>query len=94
MFPKQGRIESKKLREAAKEQFCVMCGNTETVVLAHLPHKNSGMGQKCHDFIGAHLCYHCHEYADGEGRQDYEWRYLALTRTLERLFRGELLGVK
>ena len=93
-FPKNPRFVSKKLQRAAKDQACVMCEKDDgTVVLAHLPWRNA-MGTKCDDFIGGHLCYMCHEYADGEGRKDHEWRYLALTRTLQRLFKLELLGLK
>ena len=93
LIPKNPRIKSKKLQRAAMSESCVMCHEDQTVVLAHLPDKNSGMGLKCHDFIGGHLCYKCHEYADNEGRADYKWRYLALTRTLERLFRRDIIKV-
>lgn len=54
-------------------------------MLAHLPYRNSGMGMKCPDICGAHLCSKCHAYADGPGRMDHEWRFLALSRTLKRL---------
>jgi hypothetical protein len=97
MIPKSPRFNSKKLREAARNESCVMCENDEEgkVILAHLPYRNSGTGLKCSDFIGAHLCFDCHDYADSaEGRMAFEWRYLALTRTLERLFQNGTLIVK
>lgn len=80
--------KSLKLRRAAKDQACVMCRAEDgTVVLAHLPWRNSGMGQKCPDICAAHICVNCHSYADGaDGRKDFEWRMLALTRTLARLW--------
>lgn len=74
------------LRQFARDQPCVMCKAEDgTTVLAHLPWRNSGMGMKCPSLFGAHLCHKCHEYADRTGRIDHEWRYLALTRTLQRL---------
>lgn len=89
------------LRKAAQNQSCVMCGYDEegAVVLAHLPHRNSGMGMKCPDIVGAHLCSRCHDFIDGRAKVDglglshdedeglFEWRYLVLTRTLERLWK-------
>lgn len=58
----------------------------ETVVLAHLPWRNSGMGMKAPCICGAHLCATCHAYVDGPGRADHEYRFLALSRTLARLW--------
>jgi hypothetical protein len=82
-------VKSNKLRKAARDQACVMCAADDgTVVLAHLPFRNSGMGIKAPDICGAHLCFGCHHYADGDGRMDHEWRFMALSRTLERLWRN------
>jgi len=78
-----------KLRRLAKGQSCVMCGADDgTIVLAHLPYRNSGMGMKAPDVCGAHLCFRCHNEADGPRRMDHEWRFLALSRTLERLWKA------
>lgn len=68
----------KKLRDAARDQSCVRCGKRDgTIVLAHYSGMNShkfgkGMGTKCHDLIGAHLCYDCHTYMDSykDGNDD------------------------
>lgn len=82
-----------KLRRAARGQSCVMCNRDDgTTVLAHLPWRNSGMGMKCPDIVGAHLCVECHGYADGAGRADHEWRYLALSRTLARLWQDSVVS--
>ena len=82
-------MKSPKLRKAPNGLPCVMCQTDDsTVVLAHLPFRNSGMGMKAPDICGAHLCARCHEYADSAGRMDHEWRFLALSRTLERLWRS------
>lgn len=89
-------LVSKKLRDAPKNQACVVCGwDAEgEVVLAHLPmDEYGGTGIKAPDFMGAHLCGKCHTYADGEGRKDWHWRMKAMVRTLERLFAGGKLRV-
>lgn len=69
----------------------MLCGaRDETVVLAHLPGSFYGMaagvGQKTHDWLGAHLCYGCHQLMDTVHRKDAEIRMKALCLTLERLF--------
>lgn len=97
LLPKQPRIESKRLRDAAKGESCVLCANgpDETTVLAHLPIAGEfGVGMKTDDLIGAHVCATHHAYLDGpEGRQDWRTRFLALVRTLRRLQRLGLLSV-
>ncbi len=99
-WPPSPRYLSKRLRRAAKDQSCVLCGNDEEgrVILAHLPSQSYGMtagcAQKTHDWLGAHLCDRCHAYVDGPGRKDTDLRMMALCRTLERLFdSGELHSV-
>jgi len=90
------RYNSKRLRRAAKDQPCVWCGAEDgTVVLAHLPgsyyRMGAGTAQKTHDWLGAHLCQKCHEYADGDGRKDAAFRMAVLCLTLERLFEQGVL---
>lgn len=93
------RFESKVLRDAARNRACVLCGNDEEggVVLAHLPGSFYGMpagtGQKCHDWLGSHLCDLCHGAMDGEWRNDSAMRMQALCLTLERLFNEGVIVV-
>ena len=91
LIPKTQRFESKKLRNAANGESCVMCdAQDDTVVLAHLPHNDAGVGQKTHDWKGAFLCARCHAQVDGREQpshqNDWEWKFIALTRTLKRQF--------
>lgn len=87
---KELRYQSQVLRRAAKNRSCVLCGNEQTTVLGHLPGAYYGMpagtGQKTHDWLGAHLCVHCHEKMDTIWRKDTEIRMRALCKTLQRLF--------
>ncbi len=64
------RIVSKKLRESARGQSCTLrlpgCGFDDgTVVLAHLPCGQKGMGMKGPDQIACFACDHCHSVLDG-----------------------------
>lgn len=60
-----------KLRKSAKGMPCFVripniCNfNSETVVLAHLRGKNTGIGLKRNDLQGAFCCYACHQVVDG-----------------------------
>jgi hypothetical protein len=59
----------KKLRNAAKDQSCVRCGATGTVVLCHYTGYRrhaygGGLGIKVHDLAAAHLCFDCHRQMD------------------------------
>ena len=96
-------LVSKKLRDGAKDESCVMCGYDEAgaVVTAHLPGAEyglpAGMGEKCDDWGSAYLCNRpngCHQYADGEGRRDYKWRLTAMVRTWRRRIEQGLVVVK
>lgn len=93
------RFRSRKLLDAAEGRACVLCGRQdETVVAAHLPgvgyNMPAGTSQKIHDWLAAHLCYHCHYEVDGIGRQDFQLRMRALCLTLERLFDEGVLIVR
>ena len=65
------RIESKKIREAARGEACTLnilgaCnGNPETTVLAHLPDESHGMARKSDDVSACFACQACHDCADG-----------------------------
>ncbi|MDT8419372.1 MAG: nuclease domain-containing protein [Desulfuromonadales bacterium] len=67
-FPKRTRWESKKYRDAAREQPCTLrlsCCNRDkkTTVLAHRP--GAGMGIKTDDFDAVDACSACHDALDG-----------------------------
>jgi hypothetical protein len=72
----------------------VMCGKTETVVLAHrnMP-GDFGIGMKGPDWHGAHLCFDCHTYGDREGRKDHEFWEIACYRTMRRFIQQGLVKV-
>ena len=84
--------KSKKLRDSARNQACVMCLD-DSPGLVVLAHRNIpgffGTGMKGPDWWSAELCYKCHEYGDNEGRKDYQWweRAVFLT-TRRRIMRG------
>ena len=70
MIPKRQRLESPALRDAPRHHSCVVLGcNMPAVGVCHLPHGEwgfpAGMGQKTHDWLGAHLCQEHHDYTDG-----------------------------
>lgn len=70
-----------KLRDAARDQTCIVpgCGCQVGVVTAHYsgPRRGSfggGMGAKVHDLVSAHLCQSCHFEADtGNRDKDARW---------------------
>ncbi|GLX87858.1 hypothetical protein Pfra02_04270 [Pseudomonas fragi] len=71
------RIISKKLRDSARDQTCTLrlqgCGYDDgTVVLAHLPCGQKGMGMKGPDVIACFACDSCHSIIDGRKRGEYE----------------------
>jgi len=86
MFPKQKRFKSEKLRLEARNSQCMNCfmDVRDVVCLAHLPDagiSDAGTSQKTDDWCGAYLCKPCHDYADGEGRKDWEFRHRVMVRT-------------
>lgn len=71
------RVVSKKLRDSARDQTCTLrlqgCGYDDgTVVLAHLPCGQKGMGMKGPDVIACFACDNCHSIIDGRKRGEYE----------------------
>jgi len=66
-----------KLTKAARGQTCTVniypyCAgeNTETVVFAHAPSEDKGMGRKSPDWWGADCCAACHDIVDGRHKPD------------------------
>ena len=71
------RVESKKLRDSARDQSCTLrlsgCGHDDgTVVLAHIPCGQKGMGMKGPDVIACFACNNCHSIIDGRKRGEFE----------------------
>lgn len=70
---KQQRHESKRLRDSARDQPCMVripgvCShNPATTVLAHI--NGGGMGTKTSDLFGAFACSSCHDVIDGRHRE-------------------------
>lgn len=99
-------IRSKKLRDSARGEECTLniagfCRyDTETTVLAHLPHESHGMGLKCHDICGCFACDTCHAIIDGRhtaklSQVDFEfYARRAMVRTYSRWFDMGLLSIK
>ena len=101
-------LVAKKIRDFPRDPdvHCVICDEPECC-WCHLPYHDAGMGQKTDDFLGAPLCFQCHNYADGRaetdgagyyqsggcGRSDYEWHYIALRRGLKLLFDAGVIRV-
>lgn len=103
LAPRRPPLVSKKLRDGARNEACVVCGYDAPgeVVTAHLPGADyglpAGMGEKCDDWGSAYLCSRpngCHDYSEStEGRRDYKWRLTALVRTTRRRLEQGLIRV-
>lgn len=109
MIPKATRIESKAIRNAARDELCTLqivgaCqGGTETTVLAHLPDESHGMSRKSDDISSAFACASCHDVIDGrrrwpesEDRADVREFYMrrAQNRTIRRLVALGVISIK
>lgn len=71
------RVVSQKLRDSARGQSCTLrlngCGYDDgTVVLAHIPCGQKGMGMKGPDMIACFACDNCHSIIDGRKRGEFE----------------------
>lgn len=99
-------IHSPKIRKAARGEQCTLqivgtcCHDPATVVFAHLPSENNGMGTKSSDLCGCFACRACHDMIDGRTRPSHEfaehkdWYLLrAYRRTMERLWQLEILRI-
>lgn len=106
MALKQIRIESKKIREAARDEECTLniagvCSyNSSTVVLTHLPDESHGMSRKADDISACFGCSDCHKVIDRQVinkvfEEDREW-YLrrAMVRTWRRLIEMQIVSIK
>ena len=92
-------IRSKKLRNAARGQACVLnfpgiCTyDAETTVLAHLHDETFGKGIKADDTSAVHSCHACHEALDQHRHGlDEASLYKTLLRGLQRTIRRLAIG--
>lgn len=82
MIQKQRRHQSKKLRDSAKSQPCMIrlngvCnGDASTTVLAHL--NGGGMGTKKSDMLAAFACSDCHDVVDRRVKHGFSPAYVKL----------------
>ncbi|WP_405120724.1 nuclease domain-containing protein [Pseudomonas leptonychotis] len=95
------RVISKKLRNSARGQSCTLrlpgCGFDDgTVVLAHLPCGQKGIGMKGPDHVACFACDNCHSVIDGRAWGEYTGADLlrALAETQLIWIRDGLLVVK
>lgn len=95
------RVVSKKLRDSARDQECTLrldgCGFDDgTVVLAHLPCGDKGVGLKSPDQMAIFCCHTCHLQLDGAHRWDIPAAdYLrALAETQAIWIRAGLMTIK
>ena len=95
------RVISQALRDSARGQNCTLRLNgclydPETVVLAHLPCGQKGVGMKSPDVLAIFCCAACHNFLDGANRWDIHARdYLrALAETQMVWIEKGLLTVK
>lgn len=78
MAPKQQPVRSKALRDSARGERCtlripgVCCGDSDTVVLCHLPFGGRGVARKAPDNHAAYGCRSCHDALDGRGGHDVD----------------------
>lgn len=104
---KETRIESKKIREAAKGEACTLeiygvCrSRSDTTVLCHLPDESHGMSRKSDDISSCFGCADCHDVIDGRRKwpdgeeKDKQWYFRrAQTRTLRRLIELDVISIK
>lgn len=96
------RVESKKIRAAARGQQCtvrhfgVCNGLSETTVLAHLPCGQRGTGMKGPDNIAVFACSACHDLIDGRVRGEVDWKDMlrALAETQLLLIKMGVMVIK
>lgn len=95
------RVVSKALRDSARGRSCTLrlpgCGHDDgTVVLAHLPCGQKGVGMKSPDQMAVFACHSCHAQLDGASRWDIPAQdYLrALAETQAAWLREGLMKIK
>lgn len=99
-------VRSKKYTNAAKGQRCTLelagvCNNDpSTVVFAHYPSPDKGMGIKSPDYWGCDACSSCHDeldrrtrYCEFDDNELAEYMLNALYVTMSRRFRAGIINV-
>lgn len=94
-------IKSKRLRDSARDEECtfqivgVCNGDSQTVVLCHLPSENAGY--KSTDLSSGYGCSSCHAVIDSRGTlsdEDYEfYARRAQERTITRFYEKGLIKI-
>lgn len=99
------RIESKHIREAARDEDCTLLvpgvcqNNTQTTVACHSNYSEDGHGKgiKSDDIFVAFGCYHCHTWLD-QGKASREEKrdvfHRGMKRTWKRLFEKGVISIK
>lgn len=91
---------SKMLRESARHEACVVCGDTGSTVWAHANEQMAGKGTgiKGHDLLGLYLCAEHHAWYDqgkaprAEKREFFREYYpKTMVRVAEKLAAGNLM---
>lgn len=101
MIKKPLKIRSKKLRDSARDQACLLrlpevCnGDWQTTVLAHVNFGGHGMGTKESDLSACYACSSCHDALDGRipWARDEAVVFRAVMTTLHKLVDAGLIKV-
>lgn len=84
------------LEAVAQIPYCVLCGSTESLQVAHR-NQGKGMGLKAPDVLTARLCQSCHHEIDNGKRMAKDERRAlmdrAIVETLEHLNRHQKITV-
>lgn len=100
------RIESKRLRDAARGEDCTLniagvCSyNSSTVVLAHLPDESHGIARKSDDISACFACDSCHSVIDGRVKYQFDpgdkefYMRRAMVRTWRKLIEMGVVAIK
>lgn len=72
------------LRQAARDQACILCGHVGTTVLHHLRVDLVGIGRKPPDVRGIEVCASCHRHLHGPGISDHRLMLIAHLRQIDR----------
>ena len=87
------------ITKAARLQPCTLrlngCKNDiPTVVFAHAPSVEKGLGRKSPDFWGCFACSHCHDILDGRKKRGSIMEKELLERLLKAIFETQMILVK
>jgi hypothetical protein len=100
-------MRSRKITQSARDEDCTLniagaCNyDSATVIFAHFPDENHGIGRKASDLSGAYCCSACHDvidrrdsrYKESETDRDFYMRR-AQSRTINRLIEKGILAIR